>query len=342
MGVPTNTNIEVLKGVVLESVDNELILTTHDLKSNIIYKIPCQTDTEGKTLIECKMLKSIITKLSNDDILLESKDNKLTVKSGTSRFNIPIMDIDEYPDNLVCGSDNEFNLDIDDIKTILKTNIISASDEEERVLLNSLYLDFDGNYLNFVCADGYRLSLNRIPFVTDKSQKIIVPINIIKTLNHVFGTIKTGDIRFQTDDDYITITIDDITITSRLIKGQFPNYNLLIPKESNTTIEVDSKYLLDICERINIIASTNARLVKLNIKEREISSVSPDTGEVREKIDMGVTGEGLDIVFNVKMLMDVLKITDGTVKIDFTDDVKPILVTDGIYKYIFMPIKVKS
>jgi DNA polymerase III subunit beta len=343
LGTGTKSNIEALKGILFQTDNNELTLTTNNLHSNIVYKLPCESVLGGQVLVEAGMVYSIVNKMSTDDILLELNKNQLMVKGGGSKFNIRVMSIDEFPENISYETDTELKLEISDIKEAIKKASISASTEEYKMILNSIYMDTN-NGINIVGADGYRLSWERIPYVTDKKIKMIMPLGMVKILNSVFKHYDNGNVSFRTDKENLNISMENISITTRLIKGQYPDYNLLIPTTCNTRIDINRERLLSACERINVIASTNAYIVKLNTGSGEISSNSTDVGEVKEKVDMVVNGDDLEIVFNIRLIIDFLKsVKEEDIHIELIDDEKPILITcnNGNYKYVCMPIKVR-
>jgi DNA polymerase III subunit beta len=345
------SNMDSLKCFKLETSNNLLIVTGNNLKTNIIGTVDAQIDTHGITLVHARTFFNIISKLPTNEVTIYlSENNTLIINSGESTFNIFTANPDEYPDNMVVDEYKEIFLNKDMFIDMVKRVSFSASDEEEKVILNGVLVEVnnENNQINFVAADGYRLAKDTISFENNFSMKVIIPIKTIKEVLSICSMKEVDKIKIRISDDKILFVVDDIQIFSRLINGQFPDYNLLIPQEKNLDININRKNLLDACERINIIAHKNSFMVKVEIIDSKIilSSVTPDFGDGSEKLNIKHSGDNnISVVFNVKLLIDVLKnLETENINIEIINDEKPLVIKEennNEYVYIMMPIKVK-
>ncbi|OGI08086.1 MAG: DNA polymerase III subunit beta [Candidatus Margulisbacteria bacterium GWF2_35_9] len=348
--VSERTTIEALKCFKLEAIDNKLFITSNNLETNIIGSLNAKVNNNGKTLVHAKTFLNIVSKLPKGDVSLYLSDNNsILITSGNSTFNIFISNIDEFPEDMTLNNSREVVINRNIFKDMMKRVSFSASDEEEKVILNGVLfnLNKEKNKLIFVAADGYRLAKDEIKFKTDEDINTIIPIKTIKEVGNITTVIEKDEIIIKIDDDKVLFLLDEISLYSRVINGKFPDYNLLLPKEVNLSININRKEFLDACERINIIAQRNSFMVKIELIESYlvISSVTPDFGDGSEKIKVVSEGEDINVVFNVRLMMDVLKnIESEQIRIEIINDEKPISIKEennSDYIYIMMPIKVK-
>ncbi|MDD4526624.1 MAG: DNA polymerase III subunit beta [Candidatus Margulisbacteria bacterium] len=349
--VSERTTVEALKCFKLETKNNLLIITTNNLKTNIICSLDAQVDSEGVTLVHAKTFYNIISKLPSEDVSMYlSENNTLLISSGDSTFNIFTANPEEFPENMLIDEYKEISLSKEVFKDMVRRVAFAASEEEEKVILNGVLIDIDSEKkkIIFVAADGYRLAKDDISFNGKDSLKVIIPIKTIKEIMSIFSIKETETIKIRLGEDKILFMIEEVQMYSRVINGQFPDYNLLIPKEKNLDIKINRKEFLDACERINIIAQRNSYMVKVELvnKALVISSVTPDFGDGSEKLSIEYSGDdNINVVFNVRLMMDVLKSLESDyIKIEIINDEKPLVIKEDNnqeYIYIMMPIKVK-
>lgn len=349
--ISERSTVEALKCFKLEAKEDILIITANNLETNIIASVKAKVDSQGKTLVQARTFLSIISKLPSNEISFYLSENKtLLITSGESTFNIITGNTDEFPENMLIEDYKELDLNKEIIKDMVKRVSFAASDEEEKVILNGVLIDIkqeDGK-LYFVAADGYRLAKDEINFKSQSSLKTIIPIKTVKEVFNILNDIEVKDFKIRVSKEKVMFLIDEIMIYSRIINGQFPDYTLLIPKEKNLSLKLLRKDFYDACERVNIIAQKNSHMVKIEIIKNDlvISAVTPDFGDGSEKIKIEKSGDDtISIVFNVKLILDVLKNLDTDyIVIDIINDEKPITIKEennNHYLYIMMPIKVK-
>ena len=347
------TSVESLKCFLLEVKENALFITANNLESNIIGSIKCKMIEAGKTLVHAKTFHQIISKLSEGNVSLYLSDNNtLLIVSEESTFNIFILKTDEFPENMKPGElKYSFSMDKTVLKDILKKVSFSASNQDDKLILNGVYIDINAELkkLIFVAADGYRLSKDELSMPTLKdSGNCIIPLQGIDQLLQIIPTISSDIIKISIYSDIICFECETIILFSRLIKGRFPDYSLLIPKEHTVSLQVSRRKLLEGCERVNIIAQRNSNMVKVELLDffMIISAVTPDLGDGSEKIPIELTGsQSITLIINVKLIIDVLKnIETDDLIIQIINEEKPIIVKEKNnekFTYVMMPIKVK-
>jgi DNA polymerase-3 subunit beta len=345
------STVDALKCFKLESKNNFMIITANNLETNIVCKVAAKTNKEGLSLVHAKTFYNIISKLPPGDVSMYLSENQtLLLQCGNSTFNIYTMKEEEFPEDMTIEDPVEIKIDPLIFKNIIRHVYFSASDEEEKIILNGVLLEQnkENNELIFVAADGYRLAKDKIVFQAKQSQNTIIPIKTIKEIVSIIGTYAVNNFSIMVATNKIKFICDDIQIYSRVITGKFPDYKMLIPQEHNLEIIIDRKEFLESCDRMNIIALKNSYMVKIEILDHffVISTVTPDFGDGSEKINVQIKGDdSIQVVFNVKLMIEALKnLESNEVVLHIINDEKPICMKEKDnpdYLYIMMPIKVK-
>ncbi len=345
------SNVESLKCFKIEAKGKQLVITTNNLETNIICKLLATITQEGVVLVHAKTLLNIISKLPSGDVSMYLSENQtLLIQCGNSTFNIYTMKEEEFPQDMTIEESIEIKIDPLVFKDIIRRVSFSASEEEEKLILNGVLIEQnkENNELIFVAADGYRLAKDKIEISAEKTQNTIIPIKTIKEIISIIGTYSINNFSLHISVNKIKFICDDIQIYSRVITGKFPDYKMLIPQEHNLEVIMDRKDFLEACDRMNIIAQKNSYMVKIEILGQLliISSVTPDFGDGSEKISAKIKGdESVQVVFNVKLMIEALKnIESKEIVLYIINDEKPICmkeINNQNYIYIMMPIKVK-
>lgn len=345
------STVDALKCFKLQANKNSMVITTNNLETNIICKLSAKVNQDGIVLVHAKTFYNIISKLPAGDVSMYLSENKtLLIQCGYSTFNIYTIKEDEFPEDMTIQDAIEIKLDPVVFKDIIRRVSFSASDEEEKIILNGVLIEQnkEDQELVFVAADGYRLAKDKISFKTEQTQNTIIPIKTIKEVISIIGTYSVNKFSMKVAPNKVQFLCDDVQIYSRVITGKFPDYKMLIPQEQNLEVIVDRKDFLEACDRMNIIAQKNSFMVKIEMLDSflVISSVTPDFGDGSEKINAKIKGdEGIQVIFNVKLMIEALRnLESNDVVLQIINDEKPICMKEQNnpdYLYIMMPIKVK-
>ena len=345
------STVDALKCFKIEAKHSYIIITANNLETNIICKLKATVSQEGVALVHAKTLLNIISKLPLGDVSMYLSENQtLLIQCGNSTFNIYTMKEDEFPQDMTIEEEIEIKIDPIVFKDIIRRVSFSASDEEEKIILNGVLLEQnkENNEIVFVAADGYRLAKDKIGLKAEITQNTIIPIKTIKEIISIIGTYSINQFSIFVSVNKIKFICDDIQIYSRVITGKFPDYKMLIPQEHNLEVIIDRKEFLEACDRMNIIAQKNSYMVKIEMLDQLliISSVTPDFGDGSEKINAKISGdESVQVVFNVKLMIEALRnLETKEIILHIINDEKPICMKEMNnlnYLYIMMPIKVK-
>ena len=309
-----------------------------DLETGMEAQSVCQGDI--KTVLPAKMLFDIVSKLSNDTVEITVQENVAEIKCGRSRYKISAVDYENYPIFPEIEAD-PFFIPLAELKKAINLTLFSVSNDETRGPLTGLCLDLTKKTLS--ATDGHRLSIAQNLKVAGEGQ-FILPFKTAKELSKING----GTFQVKTGEGQIEFTVESpqyIKLISRLIEGEFPSSEGVVPEEFETVFFFNYENLVEALNRINIMQPQS---VLFNLKEKTFYAESPEYGSIQEQIEFWYEKEGKleKFSFNPKFLIDPLNvIKGGQVIIKANSEIHPMVLEErGVddWKYLFMPLKIEE
>lgn len=343
-GISSRTTLQILDGILVETVNGKLKLTSTDLEIGIESYLDCNIIEEGSTVINARIFGDIIRKLPDSLINIEVKDNNINIKCEASEFNILGNNPNEYPELPSIRDESSFSIPKDLFKSAIRQTVFATTIDETRPILTGVLLEINNGLGSFVALDGYRLSLRSIPINSKKDIKIVIPGRVLNELNKILNDDKE-EIKISTAPGNVIFNIGDTIVSSRLLEGQFLNYKDIIRDEHKTKTIVNRKSFQDSLERASLLAKEEkANLVKLNILDNEILIKSnSEIGNVNERVESEKEGDNLKIAFNSKYLLDGIKVIDSEkIELLFMGSLNPCImrpVDDIDYTYLVLPVR---
>ncbi len=352
--VERRNTIPILSNVLLAAEGDRLKLTATDLDMDVIEAAPAQVEQEGTTTAPAHTLYDIVRKLPDGaqvEMALAADQGRVTLRAGRSEFSLACLPKEDFPALTDDDLPHRFVLAADAVKRMIDKTRFAISTEETRYYLNGIYLHAAENngvpVLRAVATDGHRLAQVDMPLPDGAAGMpgVIVPRKAVAELRKLVDDVD-GDVSIGLSDTKIRFGFDDLVLTSKLIDGTFPDYERVIPRGNDKTMEVDARVLAEAVDRVSTISTEKSRAVKLSISGDRLvlSANSPDAGSATEELTVGFDGEPLDIGFNSKYLMDILSLVEGdNVRFLMADSGAPTLVTDTEDEdalYVVMPMRV--
>jgi len=351
--VEKRNTIPILSNILIVAKTNNFVLSATDMDLSITESITCSVIEDGSVTTPAQTLYDIVRKTpEGSEIELISNDgNKLSVRSGKSKFSLSCLPKDDFPKIDNSTLDNEISLSSKILKEIIDKTRFAISNEETRYYLNGIYFHIikqEGqNILKSVATDGHRLA----KFETNFSDQNLAISGIIipkKTINEVRKLIDETeeDIKVFLNESKIVFFINNIIITSKLIDGSFPDYEKVIPKNNDKTMLVKTSLIYEAVDRVSTVSSEKSKSVKLSIMNNlvSLSSNSAETGSGAEDIEVNYSGEKIEIGYNAKYLLEILNQIQGdNVNFRLFDSSSPSIIEDPkdtSTLYILMPMRV--
>lgn len=353
--------IPILANIKLEAEKGGyLTLTTTDMDIAIQDKVKAEVSkTAGSTTVPVNVLFDIVRKIESDsDIFISQKkasDSKVLLKVNTSEFTIPSLPASEFPSFEVNKATHKFTIHSEVLKALFTKTRHAISNDETRYYLNGLYLhvttpEDNAPVLRAVATDGHRLARAQTiqPEGCNDMPAIIIPK---KTVSEVIKLLEdfVGNVEVSVSTNKITFNIGTTILNSKLIDGKFPDYDRVIPRNNDKTLEVPKESLARSIDLVISISNDKTRAVKFNIEPSKItvcatSELNGNAKGVQEIAAKYDSKEPVSIGFNARYVLDSLSAIDGdTVKVSIANNVSAIIAQDSQetnHVYILMPMQV--
>ena len=311
----------VLLNVLIETVNSNTIrLVATDLDLTIITEVDAQVEVEGKITLPSKTLNEIVSKLGNKLITFEKEPDSsiVNITCQNSKFDIIGISANEFPPevyNVELKEEECFEIEVKPLTKATKKAGFAAAGYETSNLLSGIVCDISGQILEIASTDGNRLARVReaIKNSDDKARQLIIPSRTMNEFNKVSAYIDEDSIKVYTEKTKIVFKSEKTTMISRLLDGQFPKYNQLIPSESPKNAIVNVSELASALERVSIMVNDKTSIVKMEFSDNSLKLMAdtPDSGKSEDELAINYTAEPLVIAFNYKYVLEALKNMDS-------------------------------
>lgn len=351
-GVSSKTTMPILEGILIQTNDNELKLTSYDLEIGIEYILDANVIEQGTTVVNAIMFSEIIRKLPNCEIQIQiNENNLLEIECEGSLYKLATMNPEEFPELPKINIDYSVKLEQTTLKNMIRKTIFAVSTEENRPIFTGSLFEVVQNKLNIVAVDGYRLAVKSKEVENASDFNCVIPGKTLNEVNKIisdsFDNITVGIAKNQA-----LFEMENCKIVTRLLDGEFLKYSNTIPQNWETRIKVNKSHLQNCFERILLISASSIEKekkypVKVNIDVGKVTiSCANQTGDAKEEILVDTEGKELEIGFNPRFFLDALKaIDDEEVYVEFGTNRSPCIIRpieDGDYVYMILPIKMKD
>ncbi len=352
--VSTRSTLPVLNNVLLRTEDGGLKLTATNLEIGMTYWVPGKIDTGGSMTVPARLLADIVAGLpANERVDLELQAQEtLHIQAGRFETRVKGIDAEEFPAIPTAGERPTTRVPQNVLRSALGEVTFAAATDEARPILTGVLARFEGDKLTLAAADNYRIAVKTLTVLDPVEEtSVVVPARSLHELSRVLSdTNDPVDIVLSPSRNQILFHLEGFDLVSRLIDGQFPNYQQVLPKGFTTKATVDRDQLLAAVRLASLIASSSANIVKLQVgKDAEIGvtvSAAADVGDNKSDVEAKVEGDGTTIAFNARYLLDVLTNVDADqFSIELNGPLSPGVfrpVPDEQYVHVVMPVKTTS
>lgn len=340
------TTNPILEGIYLKAKESKLTLIGSDMDVSIETTIDVDIIEEGIIVIDAKMFSEIIRKLpSESEILIETiEKNAIQITCEKSVIKMVSMDGEDYPELPSIDQNKNISIPQNILKNMIKSTSFAIAVDDTRPILQGILFEVKDKKINLVALDGYRLAIKTEYINDDLEFSVVIPG---KTLNEVAKILEDSEemVNITFTENHILFNIGETKIISRLLEGKYINYTSLLPQEYKILIIANKQKLQNCIERASLMArEANSYLIKLKAKEDNLIITSNSQyGNIKEEVDIDLQGEEIEIAFNSKYLLDVLKNMDEeNVEIQMTSSVSPCVIkaqNTEIYKYLVLPVR---
>jgi DNA polymerase-3 subunit beta len=321
-----------------------LRLNATDLDIGISCEIPVEITEEGAITIPAKRFSDIIKEMPAGDISIHAKkNNQVDIEGEGCRFKLNGLPHEEFPKFPEFKDKEVIRIGQKLLKNMLGMTAFAVSHEESRYVLNGVLMEISGDMIRMVATDGRRLAKieKKLDSSVKKEVTVIIPT---KAVQEIGKNLKDeGDVSFIVGMNQVLFDIDGVLIATRIIEGEFPNYNQVIPKPAKNRIGMNTQELLSSIRRANLLATPDFQAVKFEVfsDKMVVSKTTPDVGESREEISVEYGGPEMIVGFNPHFLIDFLKNVDQErIEMELSGADKPAVMRLGEYLYLALPMRI--
>lgn len=352
--VEKRNTIPVLSNVKIEAMEDGISFKATDMDTEITEVVDAKTTETGATTAPAHMLYDIVRKLSDGsdvDIIFPDEKGQLSIASGKSKFALSTIGVEDFP---VISGDRlpvNFSMAKEELKDVIDRTKFAVSTEETRYYLNGIYVhaknEGEAKVLRVVATDGHRLACveSPLPQGAESMNGVIIPRKTVGEVRKLLDDTKAENIAVSLSENKIRFTMEDVTLTSKLIDGTYPDYERVIPTDNDKVLELGVKPLAEAVDRVSVVAE-RTRAIKMITAPNHITitTSSPDLGSAQEEVEAKYDSESLEIGYNFRYLLDILAEVKGeTVRISFADGSSPSVIhdtSDASAIYVLMPMRV--
>jgi len=344
--VERRQTMPILANVLLVAKNGEVAVTATDLEVELVAVASVQVEAPGEVTVPGRKLLDICRALPEDaEISISQSGEKLSVKSGRSKFSLTTLPAAEFPTVEDINAGQTIAVAQDVLARLLEKTHFSMAQQDVRYYLNGLLLETGGKALRTVATDGHRLALCEVELDSGKmpEQQVIIPRKGVLELQRLMGG--NGDLEIELGSNHVRIQLEGIRFTSKLIDGRFPEYDRVIPQDTSNALSADKGLFRSALQRTAILSNEKYRGIRLIIRDNGmvLQAHNPEQEEAEEELEIEYSGDEIEIGFNVNYLLDALgAIESDEVTLALVDGNSSCLLREpgkDDCKYVVMPMR---
>lgn len=346
--VSSKTSIPALEGILIRSEENRLILTAYDLEIGMQTELPAIISAPGAIILTAKLFAEIVRRSPDEDITIDVDDrNTATITSGVSCFTIIGMDSAEFPELPKITDADTIKMPQELLKSMIRQTLFAVADSTAKPIHQGSLFKIENGNLDVVSVDGYRLALRREAINYANNTEFVVPG---KTLSEVLKLLKDseGEVEICPSRRHILFRIDNYTVISALLEGEFLDYKSALPKDKKTEVTVSTRTMIESVERVSLLITDRLKSpVRCVIGEDTVKLFCTTTmGRATDQISAEISGDQLEIGFNNKYLLDALRAAEtDEVRLQLGGPISPMLVLPkegDAFSFLVLPVRLRS
>ncbi len=348
--ISTKTPLPILQNIVLITEEGRLKIVATNLETTETVWVGAKVEKEGSICVSSRLLTEFVSSLPQDTIFLSTNENTLIVKSQGFTATIPGVSIKEFPPTPGAKEKTRSKINKDEFCMAVSKVLFSAATDEGRPLLAGIKIKKQNTETVFAATDGYRLSVKRAALTLGFDADVVIPgralTEVVKT------SVEDKEAQeltlAQTEDGQLVFSVGDTEVHTRLIDGEYPNFEKIIPHSFTTRALLDKEKLEKTVKSAAIFARDNANIVRFHVENQTlvVSANTPQVGENRIELEAKIDGEGGDIAFNSRFLLDFLSnFSEEELLFEMTGSLNPGVfksVRDESYLHVIMPVRVQN
>lgn len=346
--VSAKTSVPALEGILLKAGDDKLELCAYDLELGMTTVIPAKVKEPGSSVLSAKLFSDIVRKTPADSISIHvDEKNMASIESGASQFTIIGIPAEEFPELPKVDGGQTVSLGGSVLKSMIRQTVFAVAESDAKPIHQGSLFSMDGGVLDVVAVDGYRLA-KRTELIDFKDKlSFVVPG---KTLNEVMRLLKDSEnpVGIYAGKRHIMFSIDNYTVISSLLEGEFLNYKATIPTGSKTDVIMRSREAIESVERVSLLINDRIKSpIRCILAGNEMKMLcTTSMGRAVDQISVDMQGEELEIGFNHRYLLDALRNTEcDEIHVRLSGPLNPMTICprEGeSFLFLVLPVRLKN
>jgi DNA polymerase-3 subunit beta len=346
--VSNKSTIPALEGILLQTTQNGLYIAGYDLNLGITTEIEARVEEPGGAVLSAKFFSDATRRMPADEIMITCDEKQLTqISSGSSQFTVLSISAADYPELPAIPKDQVLTLEKELLRNMIDQTIFAVATGDTKPVHTGSLFDIASGVLTVVSVDGYRLALRREKIQADQDFKFIVPGKTLMEVSRLIGS-GDGQAMVHLAQRHIVFEVNGYFVISRLLEGDFLDYNASIPKNHNLEVSIGVRPLVESIERAALLISERMKSpLRVKIDEGKIAvSCETSMGKVYDEVACTVEGAGVQMGFNHKYLLDALRNSGcDEVKIQIGGPLLPIKVVPkegDAFLFLVLPVRIRN
>lgn len=347
LSVAPKSTLLALEGVLVRAAGSEISLVGYNLEMGITTTLSARVSEEGEVIIPAKVFSDIVRKIESEDITIEADDRCLVrIIGGVSEFTILGMNAEEFPDLPSLGEAAGFQMPAETLSSMISMTRYAIATSDMKPVQTGCLFELENGELTVVAVDGFRLALRKEKVTHREELRFIVPGKTLGELQKLMVGAET--VAVEVSQKHILFDMGSCTLISRLLEGEFLDYRVAIPKDSTTSVVVNTRALTSSIERTGLLISDRLRSpLRVDFTENLIKmSSSTSLGKAYDECCCSTTGNFLEMGFNNRFLLDALRNVDcDMVRLEMVGPLSPmkVLPLEGDhFLFLVLPMRLKA
>lgn len=346
--VSTRAATQALSGVLLDAGEGRVTLAATDLDMGLQTALDAEVTEPGSVLLPGRLLAEVVRSLADATVEIETREaeHDVEIRSGSSSFHLRVLPAEDFPRLPAAEGDERLRIPAAALEASIDLVARAASRDDMRPVLTGVFVTASGKEMTMVATDSYRLAVKRTELENDLGGEIEanIPARALRELSRILSSEGAGEAAIALLANQAIFEAGSVTLTTRLIEGQFPNFRQLLPESYEHDVRLPRSDFLDVTRRVSQLAQRNAPLrLSFAPGELTVAAETPDVGDAKETMEAVFDGEPLEIGFNPEFLKEGIESVEGEqVLLRLISPLRPGLlqpVEGEDFRYLVMPIR---
>src|SRR3989344_2647036 len=350
--VPVRPQLPILSNILIKTEEGQIKIMGTNLETGIVITVGAKIETEGEITVPGKLLTEFIASLPAEKVEIMLDKDIFRVKTSKVSASFNTVPVKEFPSIASQKKKAQINFNVKKLAENISKTVFAASIDEGRPILTGVKMKISADRIQFFATDGYRLSIvNDVLEEKMEEVSLVLPAKTLSEVVKIASDEKTEKVGlyFSASDNQAIFTIGDVEIISRLIDGEFPNVEKIVPQTFKTRVIFEKEALFEGVKIASLFARGASNIIKMKIDKDgvSLSANTPQLGENQDMVDAKVEGEESEIAFNFRFLLDILNnLSEKEVVLESSGPLNPGVfkpVKNGSsYLHIIMPVRLQS